>query len=111
MMLKNYLIHNKIDMVITNYVQAVAPNLLNKEMQTLIIFYMAWVSAHYMSTHIYSYFCTNNSFYGFLISPFVAAAPHCVALRWIIYEGGNTITSMWLSLGTYMGAKLLIYNS
>ena len=47
----------------------------------------------------------------FLTSPFVAAAPHCVALRWVIYEGGNTITSMWLSLGTYLGAKLLIYNS
>lgn len=111
MMLKNLLLLCNKNMAITSYVQTVAPNLFNKEVQTLFMFYMAWVSAHYISTHIYTYFCTNNTFYGFLTSPFVAAAPHCVALRWVIYEGGNTITSMWLSLGTYLGAKLLIYNS
>ena len=43
---------------------------------------------------------------GILTSPFMAAAPHCVAIRWVIYEGGNMITTMWVSAGTYIAAKV-----
>ena len=58
-------------MAITNYVQALAPNLLNKEIQTLLIFYMAWVSAHYVSTHIYTYFC-------YLCLEYIHISPCCI---------------------------------
>jgi hypothetical protein len=36
------------------------------------------------------------------MSPFMAAAPHCQALRWAIYNGGNNIVSMWLILGMWL---------
>jgi hypothetical protein len=36
------------------------------------------------------------------MSPFMAAAPHCQALRWGIYNGGNSIVSMWLTMGVWL---------
>jgi hypothetical protein len=38
---------------------------------------------------------------GFVLSPFMAAAPHCQALRWVLYHGGNSIISMWVSIGLW----------
>ena len=81
---------------------------LSKEMKTVGLFYFMWIVLSYLAPHVYVYFCTPITIIGFFISPFVAAAPHCSALRWVIYEGGNMITSMWLGMGTYMAAKLLI---
>jgi len=44
---------------------------------------------------------------GFIKSIFVAQAPHCIALRWIIYNGGLAINSMWVSIGIWVTTKML----
>ena len=64
--------------------------------------YVLWVFIHYTSTHLYIHFCTPKTITGFLMSPFMAAAPHCQALRWGIYNGGNSIVSMWLTMGVWL---------
>ena len=64
--------------------------------------YVLWVFIHYLSTHLYIHFCTPKTIVGFLMSPFMAAAPHCQALRWGIYNGGNSIVSMWLTMGVWL---------
>jgi hypothetical protein len=43
---------------------------------------------------------------GLVQSPFAAVLPHCQALRWIIYNGGNTLSLMWTILGTWIILKI-----
>jgi hypothetical protein len=43
---------------------------------------------------------------GFIKSIFVAQAPHCVAMRWLIYNGGNVINSMWAAVALWFSTKI-----
>jgi hypothetical protein len=70
--------------------------------------YAFWVIAHYVSPHIYVWACIPGTITGFILSPFMAPAPHCQALRWLIYQGGNTIVSMWLLLGNWFMQLLIV---
>ena len=64
--------------------------------------FIFWVILHYISSHMYIYYCTPKSVYGFSMSPFIIAAPHCQALSWVVYNGGNTIISMWITFGFWL---------
>jgi hypothetical protein len=64
--------------------------------------YVAWVFVHYMASHIYVHWCVPATIVGFLLSPFLAPAPHCQALRWAIYNGGNSILAMWVLFGMWI---------
>jgi hypothetical protein len=70
--------------------------------------YLMWVVLHYLASHLYVYFCAPNTFVGFIYSPFIIAAPHCRALRWVIFNGAISIDNMWLVFGTWICSKLLI---
>ena len=63
--------------------------------------YFAWIALHYAATHLYVYACTPGTLYGFAIAAFLAPTPHCQALRWLIYTGGNNIGAMWILLGAW----------
>tara|TARA_B100001093_G_scaffold504731_1_gene560983 strand:- start:364 stop:684 length:321 start_codon:yes stop_codon:yes gene_type:complete len=67
-----------------------------------IIFYSTWIFLHYVSSHMYSYLCTPKSWYGIIISPFLATAPHCNALRWSISESGDIFKAMWITVGSWI---------
>ena len=67
-----------------------------------IIFYSTWIFLHYASSHMYSYLCTPKSWYGIIISPFLATAPHCNALRWSISESGDIFKAMWITVGSWI---------
>lgn len=69
--------------------------------------YLFWIMLHYFSTQMYVYYCAPRGFYGFLISPFLVAAPHCRAIRWIIHNGGNMVDNMWIILGTWLCSKII----
>jgi hypothetical protein len=70
--------------------------------------YFVWIFLHFISAHLYVRLCNQPSFVGFILSPFLVTSLHCQALRWTIYNGANHITSMWLTLGTWIIAKLMI---
>jgi membrane-associated HD superfamily phosphohydrolase len=70
--------------------------------------YLLWICLHYVSSHLYIKFCVPNNLYGFLISPFMTATPHCQGLRWIIYNAANVINNMWVILGTWLCSTILI---
>lgn len=72
----------------------------------IIGFYFIWILLHYVSSHLYIFFCVPNTLYGFLISPFLITTPQCRALRWCIYEGSNTINNMWNLLGNWVFSKI-----
>jgi len=70
--------------------------------------YLLWIVLHYACSHLYVYYCTPMSFVGFITSPLVVPLPHCHAFRWIIYNGGNSITNMWIILGLWVTKHLVV---
>jgi len=69
--------------------------------------FVLWICLHYISANIYPYYCAETGFTGFIKSVFVAQAPHCIALRWVIYHGGIAINSMWITIAIWFSSKLL----
>ena len=63
--------------------------------------YLLWICLHYAASQLYVPLCAPNDVKGFVLSPFIAPAPHCQALRWLIYNGGNSISAMWIIFGTW----------
>ena len=78
-------------------------------LKKFIVIYFIWIVLHFVCSHLYSNYCVPYNWLGFLISPFVANMPHCQAFRWIIYNGGNVIVTMWITLGTWFSCKFLLY--
>jgi len=72
--------------------------------------YLMWITAHYISSHLYVKFCVPDTLIGFLISPFMTATPHCQGLRWILYNGASMISNMWIAFGTWICSTIFILN-
>ena len=68
----------------------------------LFVLYFIWISMHYLASHLYTMVCTPWSVKGFILSPLLIPAPHCEALRWVIYHGALRIHTMWILLGGYV---------
>ena len=64
-------------------------------------YYMMWVTLHYSAIHLYPIYCAPLTITGFILSPFMVSAPHCVAMRWLVNEGANVIITMWVAIGAY----------
>jgi hypothetical protein len=69
--------------------------------------YIVWIFLHYVSANLYSKYCVPNTIYGFIISPILITTPHCQGLRWIVYNGGNQINNMWITIGSWLCLKLI----
>jgi hypothetical protein len=70
-------------------------------------FYILWITIHHISGNLYTHMCVPYTLKGFLLSPFLINTPHCIALRWVIYNGGNIIHDMWFVIGTWIMSKLI----
>lgn len=68
--------------------------------------FILWIIVHYNASNLYPKFCAELSMFGFIKSIFVAQSPHCIALRWIIYNGGLAINSMWVSIALWITTKI-----
>jgi hypothetical protein len=64
--------------------------------------YILWISAHYACAHFYIWWCVPPTILGLVLSPFMVPSPHCQALRWVIFNGGNSIMAMWVVLGIWL---------
>lgn len=69
--------------------------------------YIIWILTHFIASHLYIYFCTPLTIVGFLTAPFLIASPHCYGLRWAMLHGADTITAMWVILGTWFVTMLI----
>lgn len=83
---------------------------MKDDLQQIVVIHLCWISLHYASAHLYAKYCTPWSVLGVAISPVMAMAPHCQAMRWCIVQGASSINSMWVTLGTYLLAKAAAYN-
>ncbi len=72
--------------------------------------YLLWILLHYVASHLYIKFCVPCSLFGFIMSPFMTATPHCQGLRWIVYNAANMINNMWIIFGAWICSTLLIIN-
>lgn len=70
-------------------------------------YYIMWIVLQYTAAHLYPVYCMPISISGFLLSPFMVSAPHCVAMRWMITEGSNIIITMWVTLGAYAIQRMI----
>ena len=72
--------------------------------------YLLWICLHYVASHLYITICVPSTIFGFIMSPFMTATPHCLGLRWIVYNAANMINNMWLVLGAWICSTILIIN-
>jgi hypothetical protein len=70
-------------------------------------YYIMWIILHYAAIQLYPEFCAPYTILGFILSPFMVSAPHCIAMRWIISEGSNIITAMWFAVAGVLINKIL----
>ena len=70
-----------------------------REIGRVAALYFLWVVLHYVAAHIYTELCVPPTLKGFVLSPFMTASPHCVALRWLVVNGASSINAIWLILG------------
>ena len=68
---------------------------------SLFGYYIMWISLHYLAVHLYPNYCAPFTVMGFILSPFMVSAPHCIAMRWLVVEGSNVIVTMWVAVGAY----------
>jgi hypothetical protein len=73
--------------------------------------YLMWILLHYAASQLYIKFCVPYSLMGFIVSPFLTSTPHCQGLRWVIFNGGGVINNMWIVMGTWICANLLLLNN
>lgn len=69
--------------------------------------FILWIIIHYSAANLYSMYCAELTMIGFFKSILIAQEPHCVAMRWIIYNGGIMINSMWISIAAWITSKVL----
>lgn len=69
--------------------------------------YVLWILLHYFASHLYVYYCVPKTLIGFIVSPFLIASPQCHSLRWVVYNGANIISNMWVILGSWLCSIML----
>jgi hypothetical protein len=70
-------------------------------------YYLIWITLHYSAVHLYPTYCAPLTVMGFVLSPFMVSAPHCIAMRWLATEGSNVIVTMWVAVGAYAIQRML----
>lgn len=74
----------------------------------LIGIYILWVLLHYISAHLYVYFCVNSTILGLITSSFIVSSQHCVALRWIIVNGAENIKTLMMFGATWVVSQIIL---
>jgi hypothetical protein len=69
--------------------------------------YLFWIGVHYLSSHMYPYFCADLSVLGIVSSPFLVVAPHCKAIAWLQQTSTLAIHNMWIVLGSWLATQLV----
>jgi hypothetical protein len=75
----------------------------------VVVIYVFWIFLHWLSGILYAKYCTSVSILGLIMSPYRATLPHCMAFRWIIFNGGKMIEVMWMLLGKWVIEQLIFY--
>lgn len=93
----------------SNMLQTIIPKMAPyaKYIYRVSAIYIFWILLHYVTAHMYVRYCATPTIYGFIISPFLISAPHCIAMRWVFAKGGTVIEGMWILVGTWLCSKII----
>lgn len=69
-----------------------------------VAFYLMWIALHFLSSHLYVWWCLPASVYGIFMTPFAASASHCNGIRWVINTSAEKMTAMWVGIGACVTA-------
>lgn len=92
---------------INTYINKSYFEILFWDLWTIGKIYLLWIFVHFISANLYAYHCTHLSLYGLLSTPFLVVAPHCTALNWTTTWTHGAIKNMWLTLGSWLVAKIV----
>jgi hypothetical protein len=70
--------------------------------------YLLWICLHYFAAQLYIQCCVPTTLFGFMMSPFMVATPHCQGLRWIVYNAAAVINNMWFVLGSFIYSMIWV---
>jgi len=70
-----------------------------------IVLCIGFITAHYLSAHLYVWWCVPYGVKGYVMSPFLTLSPHCQFLRWVTYNGGVCINACWVLFGSWLISK------
>jgi len=70
--------------------------------------YIFWIAVHYVTPHLYTYYCTPLTWTGFFLSPIMAVSPQCEAIRWAMLNSGDIIKSLWWMTGAWIASLILL---
>jgi|UniRef100_A0A6C0JE50 hypothetical protein len=77
-------------------------NVFTRPYMGALIFYVSWIFIHYVTVHLYAYWCTPFGIIGLLTSPFTVTTPICRGLEWSIHNGSTIINNMWIIIGSWL---------
>jgi hypothetical protein len=68
---------------------------------------LLWVIVHFLAAHVYVRWCVPPTWYGLFMTPFVASAPHCTGIRWVLNISSDKMVAMWSAVGLFVIAMVL----
>jgi len=80
-------------------------SILSNYLCRYILLCIGFITAHYVSAHLYVWWCVPSGVKGYVMSPFLTLSPHCQFLRWVTYNGGVCINACWVLLGSWLISK------
>jgi hypothetical protein len=69
--------------------------------------YILYILIHYLSAHLYVYYCVHASWLGIVTSAFYVSSPQCRILRWAFNFTSMRIELMWGAIGTWIVCRCL----
>ena len=79
--------------------------ILSNYLLRYILLCIGFITAHYVSAHLYVWWCVPFGVKGYVMSPFLTLSPHCQFLRWVTYNGGVCINACWVLFGSWLISK------
>lgn len=76
------------------------------ELWTISKIYIFWILVHYISSNLYSHFCTHLSFLGLIMSPIMTISPHCKVFHWFTVNSILNINNMWVAITGWILLKI-----
>lgn len=95
---------------IVTLTKAAAEIVYNNAFINIIVCFILCNIVHHYASKLYVYFCAYSTplfqINSVLMSPIVIISPHCMALRWLIFESSNTVYFQILSCCSFIIARL-----
>lgn len=80
--------------------------IISSDLMKFVSIYMFWSAVHIVSSKLYSTYCANWSWRGFLLGGLQAITPHCKSLLWLQNTTTNGFNSWWLTTSSWFVIKI-----